>query len=229
MILPAAVIVLAKAPEPGRVKTRLCPPLDPAQAAALAEAALADTLAAVAATPASRRVVALDGRPGAWLPPGFEVVAQPDGGLDVRLAAAFEAVEGPALLVGMDTPQLTPALLRAGTVALATDGCHGVLGPARDGGYWAIGLRRPRRAVFEGVPMSTPWTARAQRLRLRSLGLDWAELPPLRDVDGVDDARTVATRCRGSRFAAKLEAIELELARAAASCRGLTRAAVAGS
>jgi glycosyltransferase A (GT-A) superfamily protein (DUF2064 family) len=99
------LLVIAKAPEPGRSKTRLCPPCSPEQAAALAEAALTDTLRAVAATPADERVLVLDGTPGDWLPEGFRVVPQRGDGLDERLAAAFADAGGPALLIGMDTPQ----------------------------------------------------------------------------------------------------------------------------
>ena len=74
--------VIAKEPRPGFAKTRLTPPCTMTQAAAIAEAALADTLDAVLTTPARRRVLALDGAVGSWLPPGFEVVPQSDGGLD---------------------------------------------------------------------------------------------------------------------------------------------------
>src|SRR3954453_7863998 len=84
------LIVIAKAPVPGRVKTRLCPPCTPAQAAALAEASLRDTLAAVLRTRAQRRVVALDGAPGPGLPDGFEVIAQRGGGGAERLTSVFE-------------------------------------------------------------------------------------------------------------------------------------------
>jgi rSAM/selenodomain-associated transferase 1 len=203
----ASLIVIAKEPVPGRCKTRLCPPLTPGEAAAVAEAALADTLATVAATPAGRHVLVLDGRPGAWLPPGFEVFGQSRGGLDRRLAAAFDGVGGPALLVGMDTPQLTPRLLGDGIRALAGERCDAVLGPAADGGYWAIGLRRPRPEVFIGVPMSTERTAAAQRRRLEGLGLRRRELPELRDVDTFEDARAVAALAPRSRFAATLERV----------------------
>ncbi|NEA82606.1 glycosyltransferase, partial [Actinospica acidiphila] len=75
------LLVIAKEPRPGRVKTRLTPPFTPEEAAALAEAALADTLDAVARTPARRRVLVLDGSPGPWLPAGVEVVPQCAGGL----------------------------------------------------------------------------------------------------------------------------------------------------
>jgi glycosyltransferase A (GT-A) superfamily protein (DUF2064 family) len=127
----------------------------------------------------------------------------------------------------MDTPQLRPGMLHAATLALAEDGRDAVLGPAADGGYWAIGLRRPRSEVFEAVPMSTPWTARAQRLRLRLLGLRWAELPSLRDIDLFEDAREAAVRCPGSRFAVTLREIESELA-LGASRRAATEVAAAG-
>src|SRR5215475_12006380 len=77
--LAAQAVVIAKEPVPGRVKTRLTPPFTPAEAALLAEAALADTLAAVAAAPVSRHVLALDGVPGDWLPAGFDVIPQCGG------------------------------------------------------------------------------------------------------------------------------------------------------
>ena len=80
------LLVLAKSPEPGRVKTRLCPPLSPAEAAAVAAAALADTLEAVHGCGADRKILALDGRPGPWLPPGFEVIEQRGTGLAERTA-----------------------------------------------------------------------------------------------------------------------------------------------
>ena len=198
----SALIVIAKAPVAGRVKTRLCPPCTPAEAAALAEAALRDTLAAMAATPARRRVVALDGPAGDWLPDGFEVVEQRGNGLAERLAGAFADVGGPGLLVGMDTPQVTSGLLAAGLRRL--DEVDAVLGRSADGGYWAIGLRASDARVFAGVAMSTPRTGAAQLARLRALGLQVAELPTLIDVDTIADARAVAAGAPHTRFARTL-------------------------
>jgi glycosyltransferase A (GT-A) superfamily protein (DUF2064 family) len=189
---------MAKEPVPGRVKTRLVPPCTPRQAAALAEAALADTLHAVLAAPARRRVLVLDGEPGPWLPPGFDVVPQCGGGLDERLAAAFAAVPGPALLIGMDTPQLTPALL-----AVDWEAADAWFGPAADGGFWGLGLRRPDGALVRGVPMSTADTGAVQQARLHAAGLRVAELPRLRDVDTAADAVAVARQAPQSRFAAR--------------------------
>jgi glycosyltransferase A (GT-A) superfamily protein (DUF2064 family) len=193
------LLVIAKEPRPGRVKTRLSPPFTPEEAAQLAEAALADTLDAVAAAPASRRVLVLDGAPGPWLPPGFEVLPQCAGGLDERLADAFGHCRGPALLIGMDTPQVTPELL---TVDFAD--CEAYLGPAEDGGFWALGLADPDPALLRGVPMSTPTTGAVQRERLESAGLRVRELPRLRDVDVAEDARAVAALAPHGRFAARL-------------------------
>ena len=202
-----ALLVIAKAPVPGRVKTRLTPPFTAEEAAALAGAALADTLAAAAeARSAGRRMLVLDGEPGAWVPDGFDVIAQRGDGLAERLAAAFEDAGGPAFLVGMDTPQLTPALLDAGIAAL-TD-ADAAFGAAFDGGYWGIGLRRADPAVFRDVPMSDATTGLAQRVRLAELGLRTTVLPPLRDVDTADDARTVAAAAPGTRFAAALAELE---------------------
>ena len=201
------LVVIAKEPVPGRVKTRLSPPCSAGQAAAIAEAALADTLEAVAAVEADERVLVLEGRPGAWVPPGLRVIAQRGGGLDERLASAFEDVGGPALLIGMDTPQVTPAVLVGACRLLATDGVDAVLGAATDGGWWAVGLRAPDRRAFVGVPMSTPDTARAQRAHLSSLGLRVETLPALRDVDTWDDALVVADLAPATRFAAAVRGV----------------------
>jgi rSAM/selenodomain-associated transferase 1 len=203
----ATLIVIAKAPVPGRVKTRLCPPCTPAQAAALAEAALRDTLAAALRSRADRRVVALDGEPGPWLPPGFEVIPQRGAGLAERLACAFEDVGGPAFLIGMDTPQVRPEWIDAGLDALSERGA--AFGASPDGGYWGIGLRRPDPAVFAGVPMSEYFTGAVQRARLAMLGLATKLLRPVLDVDTFADAVAVAREAPRSRFAAELAQLEL--------------------
>jgi rSAM/selenodomain-associated transferase 1 len=200
-----ALLVIAKDPRPGRCKTRLCPPCRPEQAAELAAAALRDTLDVVSAAPADRRVLVLDGDGERWHRPGLEIIPQRGDGLAQRLSNAFADVGQPALLVGMDTPQLTVELLSDGLAALA---CHdAVLGPAVDGGYWSIGIRSADAAVFAGVPMSSDETFACQRRRLVELGLSTYEQPQLRDVDTIADARTVAALAPHSRFARTLEAM----------------------
>ena len=204
--MPAALVVIAKAPVAGQSKTRLCPPLEPAQAATLAEAALADTLQAVAWTPgAARRVLVLEGAPGPWLPDGFDVIAQRGDSLGERLASAVTDVGEPLLMVGMDTPQITRAQLAGALERLDEPGVDAVLGPTPDGGYWAIGLSAPDPSVFDDVPMSTAQTGAAQRARLDALGLRTARLETLRDVDTFEDAIAVATLAPWTRFAATLE------------------------
>ncbi|MFB7591081.1 DUF2064 domain-containing protein [Streptomyces sp. NPDC056169] len=198
------LLVIAKQPLPGRVKTRLTPPFTPEEAASLAEAALADTLAAAARVPAERHVLVLDGEPGPWLPSGFEVLPQVAGGLDVRLAAAFAACTGPALLIGMDTPQVTPDVLAP---ALCWEAHDAWFGPAVDGGFWALGLASPSPALLLGVPMSAPDTGAVQYRRLRAAGLRIGGLPVLRDVDTAEDARLVAAESPGTRFAARHSAL----------------------
>ena len=204
--MTATLAGIAKAPVPGRVKPRLCPPCTPPEAARLAEASLRDVLGAMLATPADRRVVVLDGRAPRWLPPQVDVVPQRGNGLDERLAHAFADL-GCALVVGMDTPQVRPADLVAGLRAL--DRHDAVLGPATDGGYWAIGLRRPDPRALLGVPMGHKRTLGAQRRRFDALGLRRAELSMLRDVDTWADAVAVAAEASNTRFAAMVSATVL--------------------
>ena len=204
--------VIAKSPHPGRVKTRLCPPCSPGEAAALAEASLRDTLAAVVATACERRLLFLDGEAGGWAHPDVEVIEQRGETLDERLAAAFEDAGGPTLLIGMDTPQVTPGLLGDGLRALAAPGADAVLGPALDGGYWAIGLRNADAGAFLGVPMSTRHTGRAQLARLQALGLVVRLLPVLRDVDLIEDAWAAAKEAKGTRFEAVLRSLATPVA-----------------
>ncbi|MFC1416935.1 TIGR04282 family arsenosugar biosynthesis glycosyltransferase [Streptacidiphilus cavernicola] len=203
--------MLAKAPSPGRVKTRLTPARTPAQAADLAEAALADTLGTLGRVPAGRRVLVLDGTPGRWLPPGWDVLPQRGGGLDLRLAAAFADADrlapgAPALLVGMDTPQLSARTLAEPLSAAVRGGADAWYGPAADGGFWALGLARPTaalaRQLLHGVPMSTPHTGADLLQRLTAAALRVTVLPTLTDVDTVADAEEVAALAPHSRFAA---------------------------
>ncbi|MGI8904529.1 MAG: TIGR04282 family arsenosugar biosynthesis glycosyltransferase [Solirubrobacteraceae bacterium] len=210
--MSVALLVIAKEPIPGRAKTRLCPPCSPVQAASLARAALLDTLDVVQRTPAPRKVLVFAGNAQGWRRDGLEVLAQRGEGLGERLAAAFEDVGAPALLIGMDAPQLTPGLLVDGMRALSGPEFDVVLGPALDGGYWSIGLARPdrdAREVFRGVPMSAASTLHRQRERLRRLGLRVHEQATLRDFDTIEDARAVAREVPGSRFAAALASIDL--------------------
>jgi hypothetical protein len=204
---PVALLVIAKEPLPGRAKTRLTPPCSADQAAGLAEASLLDTIDVVARTPAARKVLVFEGDARRWRRHGFELISQRGTGLGERLAAAFADVGSPGLLVGMDTPQLTPQLLLDGMRALVRPDVDAVLGPALDGGYWSVGLGTPVSDAFTGVPMSCESTCSRQRARLGELGLRVHEQPLLRDVDTIEDARAVASAAPHTRFARALAAI----------------------
>lgn len=197
------VVVLAKEPVAGRVKTRLCPPYSPGQAAALARSALRDTVAAVEAVAPDRMVCALDGARGDWLPQSWPVVPQRDGDLGDRIAGAlddaFTVGGGPVLLVGMDTPQLTPADLSGALAAL--DHADAVLGPATDGGWWLIGLHAVDPSLVTGIATSRADTGARQRARLVERGLRVADLSLLRDVDTAADADAVARLAPATHFA----------------------------
>jgi uncharacterized protein len=213
----AAVIVLAKAPVPGRVKTRLCPPATPRQAAEVAAAALLDTLDCVSAVPGVRVVVALTGdlraaARGAELAValrGTTVLRQRGDGLGARIAAAHADTAAllpgrPTLQLGMDTPQTDPDLVHGSLAALAAGpGPDALLGPATDGGWWALGLRDPRHAsLIAAVPTSRADTGERTLAALRAGGLRVDLLDELTDVDTAADALAVSVRIPRSRFAA---------------------------
>jgi rSAM/selenodomain-associated transferase 1 len=184
------IVVMAKAPVPGYAKTRLIAALGAAGAARLAERLLAEAVAqALAAgvgavelccapdtSHAAFAALAHDGR--------VQLVPQGEGDLGVRMQRAFErglALAERVVLVGTDAPALTAAYLRRAQAALADH--DAVLGPAADGGYVLIGLRRAAPQLFDDMPWSTPEVLTLTRARLAAAGLCCAELPELHDID----------------------------------------------
>ncbi|HEY5852515.1 MAG TPA: DUF2064 domain-containing protein [Aldersonia sp.] len=204
-VLDVAVLVVAKAPVAGQAKTRLSPPLSPREAARLAAAALLDTLAAAAAARVRRRIVALTGDLdraeshadlAAALAP-FDVLPQRGTGFAERLANAHHDAARraglPVLQLGGDTPQADSALLTDCAARLAAPGVDAVVGPAADGGWWALGLRAdPPVLDLARVPMSTPHTGADTLAMLRRHRRATVLLPELVDVDRADDALLVA-------------------------------------
>ncbi|WP_028933852.1 TIGR04282 family arsenosugar biosynthesis glycosyltransferase [Pseudonocardia spinosispora] len=215
------LLVLAKSPVAGRAKTRLCPPASPVGAARIAAASLLDTVDAVSAVPGATPMVAWSGEL-ADAQRHDEVVAslagvvrfeQRGGTLGERIAAAHAEVAdrapGSAVLqIGMDTPQAGSGVL---TEALRVLGGRfdAVLGPALDGGWWALGLRDPRAAALvASVPTSRDDTGDRTLHALRAAGLTVALLPELRDVDTAEDALAVAgSGSAGRRFAAEVASV----------------------
>ncbi len=193
------ILVIAQQPS-AQAKTGLCPPCTPAQAAAVAEASLADTLDAVGATRAIRRTLVLSGHYS--VPAGWCVVGQRGDGLAQRLANAFvdTALPGvPTLLIGVDTPQITPALLDR--IALSLIGADAVLGPAGGGGWWALALRDPQAgAVLRDIPVSTPDTHALTLAALLARRLVVRPAARLREVGTAADALAVARACPHGRF-----------------------------
>ena len=201
-----ALVVVGKAPEAGRTKTRLSPPLSPAQAADLSGAFLQDTIA-VAAAAAWDRVSLVypptpdaDRRLRALLPPDVYLAAQHEDGLGAALADAFrshlEAGFGRVVLVGSDNPTLPPSLLADADRTL--DAHDLVLGPSADGGYYLIGMDRPHLGVFADITWSTSIVYQQTLARARALGLRVASIQEWYDVDTAADLARLRAELEGA-------------------------------
>ena len=188
------VLLFLKAPRPGLVKTRLAGSVGPHGAAELQRAFAADLLEWLAALRGvERRIVfaPADGREDCarLLPTGaggrFRWEPQVPGDLGARLSAAFSsAFEGGAgrvIALGADAPLLGPGIVRRAFRTLARR--DSVLGPARDGGYYLVGLRREEPRIFEGIPWSTPAVLEETLRRIEVARLSGELLPPMGDVD----------------------------------------------
>ena len=198
-----ALVVIAKAPVPGTVKTRLAPEYTPAEAATLAAALIADTLATARTVRADRHILFWGGEGLPAGAGGFEVIRQGEGTLDERLADLFDLMDEPTLLIGMDTPQFTLAHL-GGAFPVWPAGIAAMFGPAEDGGFWALGMREPDGDLIRGVPMSRADTGRRQLQRLHDADLLVAQLPVLLDVDDHASAQRVGGLVPDGAFAAAL-------------------------
>jgi len=206
-MIPVVVLVVAKAPVPGRAKTRLAAGVGDQAAADIAAAALLDTLDAVAAADVQARVVALTGSlehasAGDEIRSclgDFTVVPQRGADFAQRLANAHvdaaEAAGGlPVLQIGMDTPRVTADLV--GECARELLAADAVLGMARDGGWWVLGVMDPTMAdCLRTIPMSRPDTGVLTLAALGDKGIDVSLGPTLADVDTVDDIEPVRRAC----------------------------------
>jgi rSAM/selenodomain-associated transferase 1 len=192
------VLVVAKAPLPGRAKTRLVPPLSAEQAADLQRALLLDTLDSCRAEGFEPAVLCAEEEAAALheaIGTGTRLVAQEGRGLAdaLRLGMRRHLQHGPVAIVSSDIPGLPPGSLGDAFAALV-DGADVVLGPARDGGYWLVAMREPRDAPFEDIPWSTPTVYDTTCRRCREADLTLATVEPWRDVDtAVDLAALLST------------------------------------
>lgn len=193
--MTARIIVFAKAPVPGAVKTRLAPALGPAGAARLHERLVARTLET--ATAAGADAVELCCAPDAAHPffagcaarHGVALAEQGEGDLGERMYRALRRANDAgalAVLIGADCPAFTAAYLTAAAHALDA-GCDAALGPAADGGYVLVATRDARSAMFDGVAWSRPDVLVRQRAAFAALGWRWHELAALWDVDRPED------------------------------------------
>ncbi|MEO8328514.1 MAG: DUF2064 domain-containing protein [Candidatus Nanopelagicales bacterium] len=215
---PFCILIVAKAPIPFRVKTRLCPPLSPEQAAEIAAAALLDTLGASCEAVQGEGgavIVALEGnladaaRSAELIDAlrGTTMLPQRGHSFGARLAhahadAAAMRPGAPIIQIGMDTPQASARLLADSGRSLAEPGTDAVFGPAHDGGWWLLGLRDPHQArVLSDIPTSTPQTGLLTRRALERQGLVVKPVDGLRDVDVWEDAQAVAELCSHTQFA----------------------------
>ncbi len=201
------LLILAKAPQLGAVKTRLCPPLSDLQAYRLYEAFLGDTLEQ-ARNFGVRRVIAYAGDPD-WFTPWrghYELVEQQGTGLDERLWNAFRSFPGPTVCIGSDSPHLVNDHLWTSAMA-RLETCPVAIGPSLDGGYYLVALREPVD-LFCGLPMSTPRLLAETERRACTLGLALGRLEIERDLDSWEDVQSERERLpvRSSRVLAQVEA-----------------------
>jgi rSAM/selenodomain-associated transferase 1 len=195
---PVALAILAKAPVPGTVKTRLIPALGADGATALHARLIERTVeTACAAAIGPLTLWVTPAPPDAYFTAlasrcPIALAAQPDGDLGARMLAACQAAAGPAIVVGTDCPALTPAHLREAADVLRGES-DVVVVPAEDGGYVLIGAREPQPVLFADMTWSVDTVMAETRRRLAQHGLTWRELPPLWDVDRPEDLARLST------------------------------------
>jgi rSAM/selenodomain-associated transferase 1 len=189
-----ALVVIAKEPVPGAVKTRLAPVLGANGAARVAAAMLEDTLAVMAQVDAARWVCFTPPEARtrmARLAPGCRLLAQVEGDLGDRLAACFAALLGGGaervVIVGADTPHVSRGTFQAAFALL--DQVDVVLGPARDGGYYLVGAKAALPELFLGVPMGTEVVLQVTIQQAIHRRLRLGTVPMLRDLDRLEDLR----------------------------------------
>jgi hypothetical protein len=199
-----ALVIFAKAPIPGQVKTRLCPPLTPDEAATLHGSFVMDQLERTKAAvtkwslPCDRYLACAPSSAHTFFKimeerHGVRLIDQIGDDLGTRMTQAFATLfaqgYGRVLIVGTDVPSLPLGHFQQAIALLETHDL--VLGPALDGGYYLIGLRRAVPELVTGIPWSTSQVLSTTQERAVSLGLKTATLPPWRDIDTIDDLRAL--------------------------------------
>jgi len=211
-----ALAVMTKAPRPGRVKTRLVPPLTPNEAATLNACFLRDTTAAISSAIVSGRLLGRKAggvavyTPVGWerayadiLPPDFDLVPQRGRSFGERLWFAaedlFKCGFGGVCLIDSDSPTVPAATFAQAVEILRSSGEHIVLGPSDDGGYYLIGLKKPRREMFERIDWSTERVLEQTKARAKEIGLAVKLLPTCYDVDDFTTLRRLCKELLGGK------------------------------
>ena len=201
------LLVFARKPRPGAVKTRLTPPLSPEEAAELYRCMIQDTLASQGNVAGVETVICFEEGPGAQdyfaaLATGLPLRAQEGEGLTERLTAAFAAAfrDGAASVaaIGSDAPDLPPELIAEAFQRLESAQADVVFGPTGDGGYYLVALGKFHPALFADIPWSTDQVLVNSLARAAEAGLRTALLPPWHDIDTVEDLRSFAARPAGT-------------------------------
>lgn len=198
--------IVAKAPRPGAVKTRLCPPLTAEDAAELHRAFVADKVEQVRSVTAARGAIVYTPDEGRGffesLAPDFVLIPQQGSDLGARLVTSFDRffAEGhpAAAFIDSDSPTLPREFLLQALDLMASPDVDVVLGPSADGGYYLIGLRKACPALFTRMPWSTPRIFAETTARARQLGLRVASLPPWFDVDTGPDLERLESSLRNT-------------------------------
>jgi rSAM/selenodomain-associated transferase 1 len=233
-----ALIIFAKAPTPGRVKTRLTERLTEAEAARLYEAFLRDTLAQYAALAETRGAAlrlyhAGPDWPAALAPEGASLHRQRSGGLGARMAAAFRetfaAGAGTALIAGTDCPTLPPAFLGEAFDTLQREAETVCIGPSTDGGYYLLGTRRPAERLFDDMSYSHSGVFDQTLARIAETGRTPVVLPEWYDVDRPADLHRLAADLSDRAAAARAPRTRRQIRTLAEQYPALRRPALRGT
>lgn len=207
-----ALVVMTKAPEPGRSKTRLVPPLSDQEAADLARALLLDQLENLAQFNAAQRFIAFTPDSAAgffhqFAARGFTPFAQEGGSLGERMSRAFEHLFAcgfdRVVLLGADLPVVPLEFLQRAYASLDGAACDVVLGPSEDGGYYLIGMKRLIAAVFADIAWSRDDVLARTAEKLSGRGLHYELLSSWYDIDTAEDLRRL--QAHGDRYSASMK------------------------
>lgn len=198
-----ALLIFAKWPQTGRVKTRLSPPLSLDEATALYRCMLQDTIDATRNLPGVKRMLffAAEGDRTAdfrGVAPDAAIFRQQGDDLGERLVNAFGTAFGAgcrsALAIGTDSPHMPSERISTALSLLHEEGADAVFGPSEDGGYYLVGMKKMQRELFRDIPWSSRGVLEASLSRAASLGLRVSLLPAGFDLDTVDDLKRLAAR-----------------------------------